>query len=123
MAQRRVVVTGIGLISSVGSGTEECWSALQRGESGIASITQFDASDFAARIAGEVKNFDPLAFVEKKELKKMGRFIQFAIAASEFASTTASPPADPLTYLPAVASESTVWIAMGSSPRNSALIM
>jgi 3-oxoacyl-[acyl-carrier-protein] synthase II len=89
MAHRRVVVTGIGLISSVGTGTEECWSALQRGESGVASITQFDASGFTARIAGEVKNFEPLAYVDKKELKKMGRFIQFAVAASEFAVKSA----------------------------------
>jgi 3-oxoacyl-[acyl-carrier-protein] synthase II len=89
MAKRRVVVTGIGLISSVGTGTEANWLALQRGESGIASITQFDASDYAARIAGEVKNFEPLAYVEKRELKKMGRFIQFAIAASEFAVESA----------------------------------
>jgi 3-oxoacyl-[acyl-carrier-protein] synthase II len=89
MAHRRVVVTGIGLISSVGGGTEEVWSALQRGESGIAAITQFDASDFTSRIAGEVKNFEPLDYVDKKELKKMGRFIQFAIAASEFAVKSA----------------------------------
>ncbi len=89
MAQRRVVVTGVGLISSVGSGTEEVWSALLRGESGIGPITQFDPKDYAARIAGEVKNFDPLAYVDKKELKKMGRFIQFAIAASEFAVKSA----------------------------------
>jgi 3-oxoacyl-[acyl-carrier-protein] synthase II len=85
MTRRRVVVTGVGLISSVGTGTEECWSALQRGASGIGKITQFDASQYACRIAGEVKNFDPLTYVDKKELKKMGRFIQFAIAASEFA--------------------------------------
>jgi 3-oxoacyl-[acyl-carrier-protein] synthase II len=89
MAQRRVVVTGVGLISSVGTGTEEVWSALLRGESGIGPITQFDAKEYAARIAGEVKNFDPLAYVDKKELKKMGRFIQFAIAASEFAVKSA----------------------------------
>jgi 3-oxoacyl-[acyl-carrier-protein] synthase II len=89
MAQRRVVVTGVGLISSVGSGTEQVWSALLRGESGIGPITQFDAKDYAARIAGEVKHFDPLAYIDKKELKKMGRFIQFAIAASEFAVKSA----------------------------------
>jgi len=89
MARRRVVVTGVGLISSVGTGTEEVWSALQRGESGIAPITQFDTSSFTTRIAGEVKNFDPLTYVDKKELKKMGRFIQFAIAASEFAVKSA----------------------------------
>jgi 3-oxoacyl-[acyl-carrier-protein] synthase II len=89
MAQRRVVVTGVGLISSVGTGTEECWSALQRGESGVAPITHFDAAEHSARIAGEVKNFDPLAYIDKRELKKMGRFIQFAIAASEFAVKSA----------------------------------
>jgi 3-oxoacyl-[acyl-carrier-protein] synthase II len=89
MSQRRVVVTGVGLISSVGTGTEECWSALQRGESGVRTITQFDAKDYAARIAGEVNNFDPLAYIDKKELKKMGRFIQFAIAACEFAVKSA----------------------------------
>ncbi len=89
MAQRRVVVTGVGLISSVGTGTEEVWSALQRGESGIGPITQFDTAQYTTRIAGEVKNFDPLQYVDKKELKKMGRFIQFAIAASEFAVKSA----------------------------------
>jgi len=89
MAQRRVVVTGVGLISSVGTGTEEVWSALKRGDSGIGPITQFDTASFTTRIAGEVKNFDPLAYVDKKELKKMGRFIQFAIAASEFAVKSA----------------------------------
>ena len=83
------MVTGVGLISAAGTGTEECWSAIQRGECGIAHITQFDTADFTAKIAGEVKNFDPLAYVDKKELKKMGRFIQFAIAASEFAVKSA----------------------------------
>ena len=90
MAQRRVVVTGVGLISSVGTGTEQCWTALRNGQSGIAPITQFDVTEYAARIAGEVKNFDPLTYVEKKDVKKMGRFIQFAIAASEFAVKSAN---------------------------------
>jgi 3-oxoacyl-[acyl-carrier-protein] synthase II len=85
MAPRRVIVTGIGLLSSVGTGTEECWSAIRQGKNGIEPITQFDASAFACRIAGEVKNFDPLQFVDKKDVKKMGRFIQFAMAATEFA--------------------------------------
>jgi len=76
-------VTGIGLLSSVGSDTEECWQALREGRSGIGPITQFDASAFACRIAGEVKNFDPGQWIEKKEQKKMGRFIQFAIAAAD----------------------------------------
>ena len=83
--QRRVVVTGIGLVSSVGIGTEDTWNALCAGRSGIGPITHFDASEFTARIAGEVKGFDPLQFVDKKDVKKMDVFIQFAIAASEFA--------------------------------------
>jgi 3-oxoacyl-[acyl-carrier-protein] synthase II len=82
---RRVVVTGVGLLTSVGIGTEETWRALLEGRNGISKIEQFDASAFTCRIAGEVKNFDPLRFVEKREVKKMGRFIQFAIGASEFA--------------------------------------
>src|SRR3954466_4281437 len=86
---RRGVVTGVGLLSSVGTGTEECWSAIRNGKNGIELITQFDASEFGCRIAGEVKNFDPLLYVEKKDVKKMGRFIQFAMAASEFAVTSA----------------------------------
>ena len=88
--KRRVVVTGVGLISSVGTGTEENWSAIRSGHSGIGPITQFDPTGFAARIAGEVKNFDPLAYVDKKDVKKMGRFIQFAMAASEFAVKSAN---------------------------------
>jgi 3-oxoacyl-[acyl-carrier-protein] synthase II len=82
---RRVVVTGIGLVSSLGIGTETNWDALCKGCSGIAPITKFDATHFATRIAGEVKNFDPLRFVEKKDVKKMDAFIQYAVAASQFA--------------------------------------
>ena len=85
LAPRRVVVSGVGLLSSVGSGTDECWRAICAGANGIGPITQFDASQFTCRIAGEVKGFDPLAYVDKKDVKKMGRFIQFAMAASEFA--------------------------------------
>ena len=79
---RRVVVTGIGLICGVGHTTEEVWRNLLAGKSGVARITQFDAAQFACQIAAEVKNFDPLLFVEKKELKKMGRFIYLALAAA-----------------------------------------
>lgn len=82
---RRVVVTGVGLVCSVGTGTEETWAAIRNGKNGIGPITQFDAEQFSCRIAGEVKNFDPLQYVDKKDVKKMGRFIQFAMAASEFA--------------------------------------
>ena len=82
---RRVVVTGVGLISSVGLGTDATWEGVCAGTSGIGPITRFDASQHASRIAGEVKGFDPLNFVEKKEVKKIDLFIQFAIAASQFA--------------------------------------
>jgi 3-oxoacyl-[acyl-carrier-protein] synthase II len=75
----------VGLLASVGTGTEPVWDAIRRGKNGIAPITGFDASAFSCRIAGEVKDFDPAAYIEKKEIKKMGRFIQFAIAAAEFA--------------------------------------
>jgi 3-oxoacyl-[acyl-carrier-protein] synthase II len=85
MPTRRVVITGIGLVSSLGIGTEANWQALCAGCSGIGPITKFDASQFATRIAGEVKSFDPLRFVEKKDVKKMDVFIQYAIAASQFA--------------------------------------
>ncbi len=82
---RRVVVTGVGLLSSVGVGTQANWDALTAGRSGIATITHFDASAHAARIAGEVKGFDPLRFFEKKDIKKVDVFIQFAVAATQFA--------------------------------------
>src|SRR5438270_4810283 len=85
MPNRRVVVTGIGLVSSVGIGTDVNWQALCAGHSGVSRITKFDASQFSTRIAGEVKGFDPLRFLEKKDVKKMDVFIQYAIAASQFA--------------------------------------
>src|SRR6266853_237287 len=81
--ERRVVITGIGLICSVGNTTDSVWQALLAGKSGIDRITQFDASAFACQIAGEVRNFDPFQFIEKKEVKKMGRFIHFAVAAAD----------------------------------------
>jgi 3-oxoacyl-[acyl-carrier-protein] synthase II len=82
---RRVVITGIGLVSSLGIGTSATWQALKAGRSGITRITKFDVSAYAAQIAAEVKGFDPLQFVEKKDVKKMDVFIQYAIAASQFA--------------------------------------
>lgn len=82
---RRVVVTGVGLLTPLGIGTEATWEAVKAGKSGIGPITQFNASAFSCRIAGEVKDFDPANYIEKKEIKKMGRFIQFAIAAAECA--------------------------------------
>ena len=82
---RRVVVTGVGLVSAVGIGTRETWKALLEGRCGIGPVTHFDASGFSCRIAGEVKSFDPLRYVEKKEVKKMDVFIHYALAASTFA--------------------------------------
>ena len=83
--RRRVVVTGVGLVSPVGVGTEETWAALLKGTSGIAPIRLFDASRFSCRFAGEVKDFVPERYIDRKDIKKMGRFIQFAMAATEFA--------------------------------------
>ncbi|PYX74845.1 MAG: beta-ketoacyl-[acyl-carrier-protein] synthase II [Acidobacteria bacterium] len=80
---RRVVVTGLGLVCGVGNSTDEVWKALLAGKSGVARIAGFDASNFACQIAAEVKNFDPLKYMEKKEVKKMGRFIHFALAAAD----------------------------------------
>ena len=82
---RRVVVTGVGLVCCCGIGTEEVWRNLLAGKSGIGRVTAFDITGFDSQIAGEIKNFDPLNWVEKKELKKMARFIQVAMAASDFA--------------------------------------
>jgi len=82
---RRVVVTGVGLVSPLGIGTDPTWDALRSGRSGIAPITLFDASRHSTRFAAEVKGFDPLNWVDKKDVKKMDRFIQFAVAAADFA--------------------------------------
>jgi 3-oxoacyl-[acyl-carrier-protein] synthase II len=81
----RVVVTGVGLVCALGIGTDESWKNLVAGVSGIGLITQFDAANFDCKIAGEVKNFDPFLWIEKKELKKMGRFIQLALASADAA--------------------------------------
>jgi 3-oxoacyl-[acyl-carrier-protein] synthase II len=105
---RRVVVTGVGLVSPLGIGTEANWQALCAGQSGIGPITRFDAAQFSARIAGEVKNFDPLQFIEKKDVKKMDIFIQLAIAASQFAMDDAS-----LKVSPEIATRTGVFIASG----------
>ena len=83
--ERRVVVTGIGLVSPLGTGTDKNWQALLRGESGIAPLTRFDVSRYATRFGGEVKDFDPLAFIDRKEVRKMDPFIRFGLAAAELA--------------------------------------
>jgi 3-oxoacyl-[acyl-carrier-protein] synthase II len=80
---RRVVVTGLGLICGVGNSTDVVWKSVLAGKSGVGRITSFDPTAFACQIAAEVKNFDPLNFIEKKEVKKMGRFIHVAIAAAD----------------------------------------
>jgi 3-oxoacyl-[acyl-carrier-protein] synthase II len=105
---RRVVVTGVGLVSPLGIGTRANWDALCAGCSGIGPITHFDAAQFSARIAGEVKNFDPLQFVDKKDVKKMDVFIQFAIAASQFAMDDAG-----LSVTEDIATRVGVFIASG----------
>lgn len=105
---RRVVITGVGLVSSVGLGTDATWEGVCAGRSGIGPITRFDASQHASRIAGEVKGFDPLNFVEKKEVKKIDLFIQFAIAASQFAVDDAR-----LVVAPETADRTGVFIASG----------
>ena len=105
---RRVVVTGVGLVSAVGVGTEETWRNLLAGQSGVAPITHFDTKGFAVTIAAEVKGFDPYQYVEKKEVKKMGLFIQFALAASQFAMEQAQ-----LKIGPELAERAGVYIGSG----------
>ncbi|MEM6456721.1 MAG: beta-ketoacyl-ACP synthase II [Acidobacteriota bacterium] len=92
--RHRVVVTGIGLISPLGIGTDATWDGLMTARSGIGPVTQFDASDQVCRIAGEVDGFDPADFFPRKDIKKTDRFIQFAVAASEFALQDAKLPID-----------------------------
>ena len=105
---RRVVVTGVGLLTPLGIGTELSWEAMLASKSGIAGITAFDATAFSCRIAGEVKGFDPGNYIEKKEIKKMGRFIQFAIAAADFALKDSG-----LKVTPDIAEEVGVYIGSG----------
>jgi len=83
-------VTGVGLLTPLGIGTKASWEAIRAGKCGIGPITQFDAAAFSCRIAGEVKGFDPASYIEKKEIKKMGRFIQFSIAAAGYALADAN---------------------------------
>jgi 3-oxoacyl-[acyl-carrier-protein] synthase II len=105
---RRVVVTGVGLVCGCGIGTDEVWRNLLAGKSGIGRITQFDATAFDCQIAGEVKGFEPLNWIEKKEVKKMARFIHLAMAASEFAIQMAK-----LEVTPGIADATGVYIGSG----------
>ena len=102
------MVTGVGLVSPVAIGTQANWDALLAGKNGIGPITRFDTTGYSARIAGEVKGFDPLQFVDKKDVKKMDIFIQFAIAASQFAVDDAR-----LKVTPEIADSVGVFIASG----------
>jgi 3-oxoacyl-[acyl-carrier-protein] synthase II len=86
--RRRVAVTGLGLVTPLGTGVEKNWEALSQGRSGVATITRFDAKDFPTRIAGEVRDFRPEDFIEKKEIKKMDLFIQYAMAAAAMAMSS-----------------------------------
>ncbi len=102
------MVTGVGLVSPLAIGTQANWDALLAGKSGIGPITRFDASQYSARIAGEVKGFDPLQFLDKKDVKKMDVFIQFALAAAQFAVDDAR-----LQVTPEIADGVGVFIASG----------
>jgi 3-oxoacyl-[acyl-carrier-protein] synthase II len=82
---RRVVVTGLGLVTPLGTGVEKTWKAVCAGQAGIGRITRFDPTGYASQIAGEVKDFNPADYIEKKEIKKMDTFIHFAVAASQMA--------------------------------------
>jgi len=106
--KRRVVITGVGLVSPLGIGTQETWAGLLAGRSGAGPITLFDASQHSTRLACEVKGFDPLRWVEKKDVKKMDRFIQFAVAASDLATRDAG-----LEIGPAIAERVGVYIGSG----------
>ena len=105
---RRIVITGLGLVSAVGIGTEESWKSVLAGETGIAPITRFDTTGFPCTIAAEVKGFDPLQFIEKKEIKKMGLFIQYALAAAEFAMKQAK-----LEVTPEISERTGVYLGSG----------
>jgi 3-oxoacyl-[acyl-carrier-protein] synthase II len=105
---RRVVVTGVGLVCDLGIGTDEVWKNLLAGMSGVRTITQFDTTAFDCTIAGEVRDFDPLHWAEKKELKKIARFIQLALAATDFAMRMSE-----LKITPDIAEVTGVYVASG----------
>ncbi len=92
---RRVVITGLGLVTPLGTGVDKTWKALCAGESGIGRITRFDPTGYDAQIAGEVKDFDPAQFIEKKEIKKMDTFIHYAVGASQLAVDDANLKVSP----------------------------
>jgi 3-oxoacyl-[acyl-carrier-protein] synthase II len=108
LQKRRVVVTGVGLVTALGTGTEETWKGLCEGRSGISTITRFDTAQFSTKIAAEVKNFEPLTWFEKKDLKKMDSFIHYAVAAADYAMKQAG-----LTIGPELAERTGVFIGSG----------
>src|SRR2546427_8890595 len=91
---QRVVLTGLGAVTPVGNTADEFWSALLQGRSGVGPITKFDATDSPTRIAGEVKNFDPLDFGDKKEARRLDPFLQYAIASAAMAVQDAALDTD-----------------------------
>jgi 3-oxoacyl-[acyl-carrier-protein] synthase II len=95
LEKRRVVVTGVGLVTALGTGTEETWKGLCDGRSGVAPISRFDSTEFSTKIAAEVKDFDPLRWFDKKDLKKMDFFIYYAVAAADFAMKQSGLIIDP----------------------------
>ncbi|HET7787399.1 MAG TPA: beta-ketoacyl synthase N-terminal-like domain-containing protein, partial [Myxococcales bacterium] len=92
--ERRVVVTGLGLVTPLGIGTQQTWEAAIAGKSGIGPITRFDAKELPSRIAGEVKNFDAAKFMDRKEARRNDLFIQFGLAATQLALKDAGLPTD-----------------------------
>jgi len=108
LEKRRVVVTGVGLVTALGTGTEETWKGLCDGRSGVTAISRFDTTQFSTRIAAEVKNFEPLNWFEKKDVKKMDAFIHYAVAAADFAMKQSG-----LTIGPDLAERTGVFIGSG----------
>ena len=94
-APRRVVITGTGLLSALGTGTEKNWQALLAGQSGIRRITKFDTKKLTVNIAGEVKDFDPEQFIDRKEVRRMDPFCQYALAAADMAMRESQMPIGP----------------------------
>ena len=88
-SRRRVVITGVGAVSPIGETIPDIWQALLEGRSGIGTITLFDASKHGTKISAEVKNWDPMKYIDRKEARRMDRFAQFAVAAALLASKDA----------------------------------
>ena len=106
--ERRVVVTGVGLVTALGIGTEETWTGLCEGRSGVGEITRFDTTQFSTKIAAQVPDFDPLRWIEKRDVKKMDTFIHYAIAAAALATEHAG-----LEITPEVSERTGVFIGSG----------